>query len=172
LLDVSGKGERMKKAEWRNGNHMKFESLHKTFNRQVDMISTGNVMGGVQFSGYIRPRNETVMPDGETPCDRGRLQEWDLTTWHSNLPLHIRDWVRTNPYCEHRNIIMYEIRHWVGPSWKQSKIVHGYIATTGHTEGYKLLGTWITGNTYKSESVIAEAIKYVADGPILGVSAT
>jgi hypothetical protein len=142
---------------------MKFESLHRTFNRQVDLIDAGNVVGNAQFSGYVRPRSEVIMPDGVTPCARGCLQEWDLNSWHRDLPSHIREWVRTNPYCENNSIILYELRHWIGSGSSRRKVVHGYIATTGDSAGYLLLNTWIARPGCKSESVIEEAVKYLTN---------
>lgn len=55
----------------KDGNHMVFDSPHKGFNKQVDGISTGNVMGDVQLSGFVRPYNETEC-NGFTPLGQTR----------------------------------------------------------------------------------------------------
>jgi hypothetical protein len=71
----------VKQKEWINGNHMKFESLHKTFNLQVDCISTGNVIGDVQYSSFVRPRDE--LECNGFVNEPGHLQEYDAIFHYS-----------------------------------------------------------------------------------------
>lgn len=148
----------MRAKEWLTPNHMKFDSLHKTFNRQVDSIGTGNVIGDVQLSGYVRPRSEMERPSGE-PCQRGEMQEWDLTHFIlKDFPSYVKDYIRKLDYAENNSVIAYEFRHWRG----LRKTVHGYVVTTGMGDDseYKLLKKWVLGGK-KSASVIDEAITYI-----------
>jgi hypothetical protein len=77
-----------KKIEWRTPNHMKFESLHKTFDRQADCVSIGNMIGHVQLSGFIRPRNE-IECNG-LPFEKGHLQEYDLGWLLKDFPNEVK----------------------------------------------------------------------------------
>jgi hypothetical protein len=43
----------VKRIEFLTPNRAKFESEFKTFNKAVDLITTGNVVGNVQYSNYI-----------------------------------------------------------------------------------------------------------------------
>lgn len=43
----------VKRIEFLTPNRAKFESEFKTFNKAVDLITTGNVIGNVQYSSYI-----------------------------------------------------------------------------------------------------------------------
>lgn len=146
----------MKKVEWRNPNKMIFESEHKTFNRQADLISTGNVWGGVQTSGFVRPYNQTECNGFTNPP--GKLRDFDLSLWR-NMPSHVRAYVIKQ--TRDRSVILYEFHHktrirWGGVRW----VTHGWVVTT---VDYKLLRSFVTGPTYKSYSVIREAIKYIVE---------
>jgi len=148
----------MREKEWRTPNHMKFESLHKTFNRQVDCIGTGNVFGYVQLSGYVRPRSEMELPNGE-PCKQGEMQEWDLRHFIlENFPNYVKEFIRKIKYAEDHSVIAYEFRHWNGGK----KVVNGYVLTSGSDDGHKVLKVWYSFGK-KSRSVIDEAIKYITD---------
>ena len=150
----------MREKEWRTPNHMKFESLHKTFNCQVDCIGTGNVMGYVQLSAYVRPRNKMENPVGE-PVPKGAMQEWDLTHFLlSGFPDYVRNYIRKLDYAEDHSVIAYEFRWWRG----NKKVVMGYVVTTGYDDGSRLLEKWVDGRGPKARSVIDEAITYITDG--------
>ena len=145
----------MKEKKWRNNNHMLFESEHKTFNRQVQCISTGNVLGYCQLSGYVRAKNDLKCNGFTNPP--GHLQNWDLTSGilRDFHPM-VKEWIRENVIDKH--VIAYQFRSWNG----ERKVVHGYVITTADDE-YKLLKTWHIGPTMKSWSVIDEAIKYITN---------
>jgi len=142
--------------EWATPNRMKFESEHKTFNRQVDCISSGNVIGHVQLSGYVRPRNETEC-NGFT-FEKGHLQEYDLGWLAEKFPNYVKEFIRKLDYAEDHSVIAYEFRHWNG----RKKIIHGHVVTTGGDNGHKVLRKWY-GDRLKSKSVIDEAITYITD---------
>jgi len=143
----------MKKAQWVNGNHMLFESECKTFNRQCDLISTGNVWGIVQLSQYIRSTNETTC--NGTTFKHGELRDYDLKPFHMGQFPSIRKTVMEYTNTG-RKIILYKFRHFNG----ESEIIHGFVITdTNH----QLLKKFITGPTYKSASVIDETIKYITE---------
>ena len=142
----------MKKRVWRDGNHMLFESAHLTFNRQVDCISTGNVLGHVQVSFYIRPWTEVECNGRQFP--EGHLRDADLAYFENRLPTEVREAVCL--HAEDQSVILYEFRHWSG----KEKIVHGYVITTGDK---KLIRTFTTRPALKSRSVIVEATKYICE---------
>ncbi len=139
---------RFRETIWRDGNHQLFESGHKTFDRQVDCVSTGNVIGHVQLSSHIRPYAETEC-NGRV-WQSGHLRAFDLKNWQ--LPCHVRQCVLD--MTEINAVWLYEFRHWRG----EEKIVHGYVITNYE---HDLLDYFITGPTYKSELVIHEAITYI-----------
>lgn len=145
-----------KRKVWVTPNRMRFDSESKTFNRQVDCISTGNVIGNVQLSGYVRPRNETECNGHDFP--RGHLQEYDLGWLAGSFPNYVKEFIRDLDYAEEQSVIAYEFRHWRG----KKKFVHGHVVTAGSDDGHKVLRKWC-GNRLKSESVIEEAIKYITD---------
>lgn len=147
-----------RKVEWATPNRMKFESEHKTFNRQVDCISSGNVIGHVQLSGYVRPRSETEC-NGFT-SEKGHLQEYDLGWLVENFPNYLKEFIRKLDYAEDHSVIAYEFRHWNG----KKKIVHGYVVTAGANDRHRVLEKWIVGKQQeKARSVIDEAITYITD---------
>jgi hypothetical protein len=143
----------MKKARWISGNHMLFESECKTFNRQCDLITTGNVWGVVQFSQFIRPTNE-VECNGAT-FKPGELRDFDLKPFSLHQFPSVRKAVMEYANAG-KKIILYKFRHFNG----QKEIIHGFVITDAN---YKLLKKFITRPTYKSWSVIEEAIKYITE---------
>lgn len=141
----------MKKIEWINGNKMKFESECKTFNKQCDLITTGNVWGGVQFSQYIRPTNETECNGATFPP--GQLRDYDLRPFGLHQFPRVLEAVME--YADAgRPVILYKFRHFNG----ERETVHGFVITDTN---YHLLKKFYTGPTYKSISVIDEAVKYI-----------
>lgn len=145
----------MKKIQWVNNNHMRFDSLHKTYNKKVDCLSTGNVIGDGQLSFYIRPYEKTEC-NGFT-SDKGHLQDFDLENFRRNHTLP--EWLleQVKEYTKKDNAILYAIRHYTG----SQKVVHGAILTTAKYKEEKLLRVWYLNNSYKSQSVIDEAVKYL-----------
>lgn len=146
----------MKKIVWHDRDHMVFESGHKTFDRQVDLITPGNVIGAVQFSGYIRPYTETSCgPNDRVP---GYFRDYDLEWWIdvADIPPKILNFVVG--VTESSPVILYEFHHYL----HDRRVTHGYVITT---TGHQLLKSFVTGPTYKSRWVIKEAIKYITEGP-------
>ena len=142
----------MKQKEWLTPNRMLFESDHKEFNRQVDCISTGNVIGSVQTSFYVRSKMDTECNEQQFPV--GHLRQVDLSLWRrlGGLPPDVLQYVRE--VTEEDEIIVYRFFHYSGAK----RIVHGYIVTTPSDAPLRF---FVTGPTVKSESVIYEAAKYV-----------
>jgi len=142
----------MKKKTWDNPNKMHFESLHKAFNRQTKIITTGNVIADTQISSYIRPFNMTRNPVGEEK-EPGYLQNWDLK-W-LNIPEHIKEFVRENGRDKY--LIVYLFYH----HNNGENIKDGVVVTEGHRGNYKHLKTFYLNNTEKAISVVNEARKYI-----------
>lgn len=141
----------MKKTEWINGNKMKFESESKTFNKQCDLITTGNVWGGVQFSQYIRPTNEVACNGATFPP--GHLRDYDLKPFNLGRFPYVLKAVKE--YADAgKQVILYKFRHFHG----QREIINGFVITDSR---HRLLKKFYTGPTYKSMSVIDEAVKYI-----------
>ena len=81
----------MKEHEWATPNRMKFDSLHKTFNRQVSCISTGNHIGNTVYSSYIRAYNQTECNGHTFP--KGHLQEYDLGWLVKEAPEEAKEYI-------------------------------------------------------------------------------
>lgn len=110
----------MKKIEWETPNKMHFESAYKTFNKQVDIIATGNVAAYTQFSFIIRPYKQTEC-NGFTRKP-GELMNFDLSAF-KKLPIAVRKIVSDKERED--SIILYEFR-----TWKDGqKDVFAYVIT-------------------------------------------
>ena len=143
----------MKKIEWATPNRMKFESLHKTFNRQTQIIDTGNIVSRTMIGGYVRAFNDLVLPMGG-PCPAGELQDFDLQGFGNNLPSGVREFVHL--YGAKQKLLIYVFRHF----HKGNKVIDGAIITT---TDYKLLRAFY-GRTAKQTSIVYEALKYLTEG--------
>jgi len=140
----------MKKMEWATPNRMKFESLHKTFNRQVSMISTGNHIGNTVLSGCVRAYNETECNGYTNP--KGHLQEYDLGWLVKEAPMVAKQWIRRQGKDE--SFILYVFFH----RSNGAKIIHGSIVTDGE---YNFKIAFYARGGLKSRSIIDEARKYI-----------
>lgn len=144
----------MKEHTWDNPNKMRFDSPHNTFNRQCRLITTGNQIGDVVYSNYVRPH-------GETECNRltfepGHLQDWDLTKniVANTLPYHIREEVRQLTHDD--GGIIYNFHHWKG----DRRIDDGFVLTT---EDYKLVKVWYINRNWRAKAAVDEAVNYITN---------
>ena len=142
----------LKKTTYATPNRVDIKTGHKTFDRQADMISTGNVWGDVQFSNFIRGKKDVEC--NNCPFLVGQLQDCDLKHF-KDLPQFIRTVVKDTLSGKDSGIL-YEYRHWV----KGHKAVHGYIFTDSN---YKLINKWVTNKSAKSRKIIETVLPYVAE---------
>jgi hypothetical protein len=131
---------------------------HKTFDRQTGgYVSTGNVWGDAQFSNFIRAYCETECNGAIRPV--GHLQAFDLKPF-TDLPNGIRRQVEELTKDEQG--ILYEFRHWVGPSYERRKVIHGWILTRNDTRGYRFVKRWVIGPTHRSYAIMDAVQEYVS----------
>lgn len=142
----------MKKKEWAHANRMLFESGNEEFDRQTTLISTGNVIADTQLSFHIRARKKMECYGHLFPA--GHLRDIDLKNF-PRLPSRVLRVVID--LTETESVILYQFHH---RHEHDGQVTHGYIITTPR---HRLLLKIVTGPTYKSGLVIAEAAKYVAD---------
>jgi hypothetical protein len=147
----------MKQIVWRNDDQMVFESGHKTFDAQTNLIGTGNIIANTLYGRHIRPFTETECNGFTRP--EGHLQDFDLG-WFTNIPLPVRRYIEDHLFDE--SGWLYSLHHYTGSGfWKPAKkIVHGWVLTTSD---YKLRALFYTGPTYKSDLVVDEAALYLGD---------
>ncbi len=146
----------MKKVTWDNPNRQHFESPHKTFNRQTQCISTGNVIANTQYSNYVRPHSETEC-NGFTN-DPGHLQNWDLT---KNIVADtLTCWLREEIRKLTHDIggIIYNFHHWNG----DKRIDDGFVLTSKHDK-YKLIKVWYINPDLRAQAAVDEAVKYITN---------
>ena len=146
----------MKKHTWDNPNKMHFESPHKTFNRQCRLITTGNQIGDVVYSNYIRPYGETECNGFIRPP--GHLQNWDLTRniVADTLPHQIREEIRKLTHND--GGIIYNFHHWNG----DKRVDDGFVLTTRHDD-YRLIKVWYVNQDWRARVAIDEATKYITN---------
>ena len=128
---------------------MLFESEHKTFDQQVDSISTGNVIGNVQRSGHIRPYSKTECNGKQFPA--GHLQNYDLGFLNEHLREDIRNWIRG----QDGELIGYSFFYWKG----MRRVLIGWIITDSK---YRLIRMEPTRRNAKTISALQECAKYVS----------
>ena len=145
----------MKKREWENPNKMRFESEFKTFNKQVNLITTGNAICNTQMSMFIRPYKETKCNGFENP--EGHLMRWDLQ-YFSNIPQNIRKILEDKNRQE--SYILY--RFFIHKNGEIEDV--GYVVTDyNHNYVTKSIICYYGSNYQKRESAINECIKYICN---------
>lgn len=150
----------MKKHIWkRGGNRVVIDTGNKTFDRQCDGFHTGNVIGTVQLSSYIRPKNETECNGYQFAI--GHLRTTDINSFRF-LPHFVRN--KVEELTETQSAILYEIRHFISDGrGGHKKIIHGYILTRGYAHNYKFLYQFHIANNYKSNNILEIAKEYICN---------
>lgn len=146
----------MKEKVWDSPNKMRFDSPHKTFNKQCSLITTGNQIGNVVFSNFVRPFSEVEC--NSVTFEPGHLQNYDLTKniISNTLPQDIREEIRK---LTHDNGgIAYNFHHWSG----NKRIDDGIVLTT---KDYKLVKVWYLAKSWywRSRWAVDEAVKYITN---------
>lgn len=143
----------MKKIIWATPNKMEIGTGHAAFDRQTNIISTGNIIANTMIGWHIRPHSETECNGLTRPP--GHLRDFDLQLFRSrNMRRHVLSYILS--VTQDSPIWLYEFFHYNG----RCRIMHGYIVTAkDHTH----MRSFITGPTQKSAGVIYECEKYVSN---------
>lgn len=144
----------MKLIQWKTPNKMLFESEHKTFNKQTNLITTGNVWANTQRSSYIRPSNQTICNGFNRPIVE--LQNYDLENMSHILPQSTISAIKQLVDANNGGIV-YAFFH----VHKKRKILHGVILTDkAHNHLKTFVNPWYAP---KSDSVLNECKKYICN---------
>lgn len=149
---------RLKEITWDNPNKMHMDSGYKLFDKQTNLISTGNVWANTQYSNYIRPWNE--VDNYGYKGEPGQFLKFDMQFFGS-IPNHLREII----YDKNRekSVILYEFKVYHG----ERKEIIGHILTTGYEDGYKYLGSAIYcpygANYTKRSNAVWAAARYICD---------
>lgn len=147
----------MKQATWDNPNKMHMDSGFKLFDKQTNLISTGNVMSNTQRSFFIAPWNETSR-NGKTDWEPGHLCKADMHfgRFDGDLPKKIREILFDKDRKE--SVILYAFRVWK----KDYEDVFGYVVTnTKHEHIYHTVVCEGNCSYHKRDLALQEAMKYV-----------
>ena len=125
-----------------------FDSQHKTFNKYIVSISHGNVIGGGQYSSFIRPYSETKC-NGFTN-DKGHLRSFDIKNFDLSWP--VKSWLEKNKEVY---IILYQFYH----VKNGNRIIHGHVIEEVKSGKFHTFKTPYA--SWKSETVLEEAIKFL-----------
>ena len=114
----------------KDGNKMIINSEFKTFNKQTNYISNGNIIANTIYGNYIRPYNETKCNGKDFPV--GHLFKYDLQNFFISDAM--KEYIRSL----NRKIILYEIFIWKDGykdiiGWlieDNAKIIHTFCAKT------------------------------------------
>lgn len=142
----------MKVKQWATPNRMLFESEHKTFNKQTQLISTGNVWANTQYSGCIRGYYTTDC-NGHI-SELGHLQNYDMKQFNQYLPYHVLQQIKE--LTKNNGGILYIFKHYSNGRL----IVDGAILTDRQ---YKHIKSYYLGGSYKQDSIIDKAREYITE---------
>lgn len=125
----------------------------KTFDRQTNIISTGNVMASTQYSSYIRPWSETECNGLTRPC--GELMNYDMKPFSGyRIPIPITDIIEDKERKE--SVILY-----VFFIWKKHQLEPLCWVLTDYN--HNLLKKYVCNWTQKRMNAMNEIVKYVAN---------
>lgn len=85
----------------KNGNKMIINSGYKEFDKQTNLITSGNVIANTMYGNYIREWNETEC-NGNT-FEKGHLFKFDLQHFH--IDSIIEDYIKSL----NKKVILYEL---------------------------------------------------------------
>lgn len=127
---------------------------HKTFDRQTNLITAGNVVANTMVGGHIRAYDNVTMG-----AKRGDLQKYDLNKFIKMDGFHMLRRYFQNLASE-QEFYIYAFFH----KRNDEIIYHGFIITD---EDYVYKTTLCVGPTYKSYDILDEVQKYVSIKPNL-----
>ena len=146
----------LKKKVWReDGSSMIVETGHKTFDRQTNILATGNIIANTLLGGFIR--GEMVLTCfGPKVHKPGYLRDFDLDGFKNvHLPQRVRDYVKNVTRGSTESVQLYTLFH----HGRDKLIIHGFVVAKKNDE---LIRAFTTGPTYKSFSVVNGAVPYLA----------
>jgi len=144
----------MRTSTWVTPNKMFMDTGHRTFDRQTNIVSTGNIIAATQLAYFVRGELE-LRCWGPEVYEPGHLRNYDLGNW-PQMPSHVRKTIIRATQGTKESVWVSEFFHYRG----ERKVIHGYVVTT---HGHKLLHSFVTGPTYKSSLVIEGVIPYVVE---------
>ena len=152
----------MKEKKWVNGK-MCVESELAAFNKQTDIISTGNVNAGTQRSRYIRPWMTRTRNDN-TVYDPGEVLRYDMKGFSDIGNQKILEIIHDKGRKD--SVILYEFFVWrSGRGGGRQRDVLGHVLTDVRN---RLLGYVVyipfRNQIDKRRSALFEAMNYVVDG--------
>lgn len=149
----------MKEAKFnKTGTKMLVDTGWKTFDRQTNVISTGNVVANTQFSSFIRPF-------GETECNgikfrAGELLDFDMKPFRAyNVPDDVMQILYDKG--RDRSLILYLFRTFEGTRPVPFLWV---IATKDHKLYYHKVVYGFGQRYTKRFNAAKEILKYITDG--------
>ena len=148
----------MKKAIYNRQGNQVVETGHKTFDRQTNAISHGNIIANTMYGSYIRSYTETECNGFDFPV--GHLFNVDMKPFIERMGLRnqrIIEYIKKETEARQKSVILYCFFHWRNGE----RIVHGYILTDWD---YNHIQTFY-GERYssKSISVLDECKQYVCN---------
>jgi hypothetical protein len=160
----------MKKIKFdESGNWMVgFESGHKTFDRQTNVIGQANMVANTMIGMYIRAYNDTYhwMPGEKN--EPGHLQNYDLSRFETRRD--DKDRIPKEMWEDARIIgmdvglaayIFYHHAYKGKGCWRRLvRVVHGFMLTDRDNNPLRI---YVTGPTYKSERVMRAVAEFFGD---------
>ena len=150
------------KLKWKTPTKPEISTGHKAFDRFCNYLGTANVLSDGQFGACIRPRTGTECNGRSWPP--GELRDFDLKPFRTKMPPSLEKRVLEATETQGANLSM--IFHYN----KDRMIVHGFILSTGASEGHRLILSKCTGPTRKSQDVIDWVAKRISTPSMVDTS--
>jgi len=134
---------------------------HRTFDHQANRnyVGVGNVMSDVQFSSYVRSRDQLEC-NGRVNAP-GHLQDFDIAQFRRSSPSMPAEVERTaREAANDGGAILYRFGYYVGVSRDPRRIHLGWVVTDRQ---YQLVAAF-PASTPKARPVIDEMLAFVAAG--------
>ena len=145
----------LKEITWDNSNKMHMDSGFKLFDKQTNVISTGNVWANTQYSSFIRPYKEIV--NGGYIGKEGDFLKFDMQYFQQ-----VPEFMHRIIYDKDRekSVILYQFKVYHG----EQKEIIGYVLTD---YDHYLIGSLAFApygrSAWKREDAIYEAMKYICE---------
>ena len=149
----------MKECKWsKDGMKMLIDSGWKEFDRQTNLIDTGNVIANTQYSSFIRPWKETKCNGYTNP--EGHLTNYDLKPFRNYwIPEDIEKYLIDHNRQESSILYMFFVRDKEGHVEPFSFVVTDY-----HHRLIMYRVRSYRGQRYMKRLIATkEAIKYITD---------
>lgn len=154
----------MLQPEFTNPNKMSINTGHKTFDRQTNLITHGNVIANTQYSSHIHSFNTTAKPLPPWDRDDGYFQDFDCENFKDAIVTPGRIIRLAKDFAnQFDGIYLYAFFH----IHKKERIIHGFVFTKSSNDDFIDYQVTNHRSWERSRLILRTVVPYISNNHLL-----